>query len=268
VHYYFAIPNQNMSFSKSGNYVLKVYEDERQKTLVFTRRFMVAERAVRIEPRVVRPSVVSKSETHQEIDFIVDHRNFNIRNPLIEVKASVLQNGRWDNAIVGIPPQFARPGELSFDYQNRVVFEAGKEFRSLDMRSIRYPSGDIAAVEVFSDGIDITLGKDLKRSNQVYLQYQDLNGQYVVESTDMGDPELSSDYARVLFTLHSPTEYQDADVYILGSITEWQIKPDFRLTYNPRIQAYMGEALIKQGWYNYYYALAPRKGGPPSIQET
>jgi hypothetical protein len=268
VYYYFAIPNRNMSFSKSGNYLLKVYEDDREKTLVFVRRFMIAERVVQVLPQVVRPSMVSKGETHQEIDFFVNHRDLNIRNPLLEVKATVLQNGRWDNAVTGIIPLFSRPGEMSFDFQDKIVFEAGKEFRSLDLRSMRYPSGDVAAIEVFSDGIDITLGKDIKRSNQVYLQYQDLNGHFVIESADMGDQELSADYARALFTLHSPTEYADADVYLFGRITDWRVKPEFRLDYNRRIQAYMGEILLKQGWYNYYYVVVPRKGGPPSIQET
>jgi len=268
VHYFFALPNQDMSFSKSGNYVLKVYEDEDERTLVFTRRFMIVEPVFRLFPRVVRPSQVSKSDTHQEIDFLVTHKGIDIRNPLMEVQAAVLQNGRWDNAVTGIVPQFVRPEEMSFDYQNKIVFEAGKEFRPLDLRSFRYPSGDIANIEVYSDGIDITLGKDLKRANQVYLEYYDLNGQYVIESTDLGDPVLEADYARVLFTMDSPTEFEDADVYIQGSFSDWQLRPEFKMAYNYRIRAYVGEVLLKQGFYNYYYSLVPRKGGRPSIEDT
>ena len=268
VHYYFAIPNRDMDFSKSGNYVLKVYEDEDEKTLVFTRRFMIVEPLMRIIPRVVRTSQVSKSDTHQEIDFLVSHKGMDIRNPLMEVKASILQNGRWDNAITGVVPQFVRPEEMSFDYQNKIVFEAGKEFRNLDLRSFRYPSGDIAAIEVFSDGIDITLGKDMKRLNQVYLEYNDLNGNYVIESTDMGNPALEGDYAEVLFSLHSPTEYEGQDMYLFGGVTDWQLKPEFKMTYNQRIRAYVGEALFKQGFYSYYYVLAPQDGGAPVIQDT
>ena len=268
VHYYFAIPNQDMAFTKSGNYVLKVYDDEDERTLVFTRRFMIVEPVMRILPRVVRPSQVSKSDTHQEVDFLVSHKGIDIRNPLMEVKAAVLQNGRWDNAVTGMIPQFVRPEEMSFDYQNKIVFEAGKEFRSLDLRSYRYPSGDVANIQAYSDGFDITLGKDLKRTNQVYLQYLDLNGQYVIESTDMGDPMLESDYARVLFTLSSPTEFENADVYIQGSVSDWQPRPEFKMAYNYRIQAYVGEVLLKQGFYNYYYAVVPRDGGPASIEDT
>lgn len=268
VHYYFSIPNRDMFFTKSGNYILKVYEDEEEKTLVFTRRFMVVEPLMRVAPRVVRPSMVSKSDTHQEIDFLVAHQGIDIRNPLMEIKASVLQNGRWDNAVTLISPQFIRPFEMSFDYQNKIVFEAGKEFRTLDLRSFRYPSGDIAAIEVFPDGSDITLGRELKRVNQVYLQYLDLNGQYVIESTDLGDPVLESDYARVLFSLDSPTELEGEDVYLFGGLTEWQLKPEFKAAYNPRIRAYQTEALLKQGFYNYYYATVPRGTSDVFISDT
>lgn len=267
-HYYFTIPNRDMYLTKSGNYILKVYEDEDEKTLVFTRRFMVVEPMMRVLPRVVRPSIVSKSDTHQEIDFLVSHKGIDVRNPLTEVRAAVLQNGRWDNAVVGIPPQFIRPDEMSFDFQNRIVFEAGKEFRNLDLRSYRYPSGDVAAIEMYPDAIDITLGRDLKRVNQPYSQYLDLNGQYVIESTDLGDPMLQSDYARVLFSLNSATEYEEEDVYLIGGLTEWRISPEFRLSYNRRISAYQGEALLKQGYYNYLYAIVPRKGGAPSFLDT
>jgi hypothetical protein len=268
VHYYFAIPNRDMAFTRSGNYLLQVFEDEDEKKLVFTRRFLIVEPIMRIAPRVVRASVVSQSDTHQEIDFIVSHKGINIRNPMIDVKATVLQNGRWDNAITEIRPQFVRPEEMSFDYQNKIVFEAGKEFRNLDLRSFRYPSGDVAAIEVYTDGIDITLGKDLKRVNQVYVEFNDINGNFVIESTDLGDPKLESDYARVLFTLYSPTEFEDGDVYVLGALSEWQLKPECRMAYNPRISAYVGEVLLKQGFYNYYYAVAPRKGGAPSVTDT
>lgn len=268
VHYYFAIPNQDMAFTKSGNYVLKIYEDEDERTLVITRRFMIVESVMEIHPRVVRPSQVSKSDTHQEVDFLVLHKGIEIRNPLMEVQAAVLQNGRWDNAVTGVVPQFVRYEEMSFDYQNKFVFEAGKEFRPLDLRSFRYPSGDVANIEAYADGIDIVLGKDIKRVNQVYLQYLDLNGQYVIESTDMGDPALESDYANVLFTLSSPTEFENADVYIQGSFSDWQLRPEFKMAYNYRIQAYVGETLLKQGFYNYYYAVVPRNGGRPSIEDS
>ena len=95
--YSLSVPNADMRLTKSGNYLLKVYEDERRRKLVITRRFMVVEPLVRIAPRLVNPAGVGKIQTHQEIDFIVSHERVPIRAAQQEVRAVVLQNGRWDN---------------------------------------------------------------------------------------------------------------------------------------------------------------------------
>ena len=41
VHFNVTIPNEAVRWNKSGNYVLKVFEDNRNKTPVLTRRFIV-----------------------------------------------------------------------------------------------------------------------------------------------------------------------------------------------------------------------------------
>lgn len=267
-HFFMALPNNDMRPTKSGNYLLHVFDDEDERFPVITRRFVVVENIMQVAARLVRPSVVSKSNTHQEIDFQVAHPGIDVRNPRLEVSAFILQNGRWDNAVKNLKPLFVRGEELSFDYQDKVVFPAGKEFRPVDLRSFRYPSPEVANVESYPDGIDITLYKDDKRVLQPYFEYQDLDGRYFVETQDGSDPELQSDYASVLFTLYSPTEYDDADVFVFGAFTDWQLKPENQMVYNDRVNGYVADLFLKQGYYDYYYAVAPRDGGPPSIDDT
>jgi hypothetical protein len=268
VHYRLPIPNRDMRFTKSGNYLLKVYEDEDDRQLVITRRFMIVEPRVQVMPALVRTNKVHLMDTHHEIDFVVNHQNLPIRNPLVDVKAHVLQNGRWDNAITGLRPVFTRPGQLIFDFQNIVVFPAGKEFRPLDLRSFRYASENVANINRTPDGFDITLLKDPKRVKHAYLDIRDINGQFISESRDDNDNFLMTDYARVLFSLATPTEYHNSDVYLLGAMTEWLIKPEFKMVYNNRINAYVGAPLLKQGYYNYYYVEVPHDTGIPDISDT
>jgi hypothetical protein len=66
-HYWLTLPNQDMNFKISGNYLLKVYDDEDEKHLVLTRRFMVKENLVNVYGKAVRPARVDKITTHQEI---------------------------------------------------------------------------------------------------------------------------------------------------------------------------------------------------------
>jgi hypothetical protein len=205
--------------------------------------------------------MVGKSDTHQEIDFSVTHKGFDIRSPRTELSVTVLQNGRWDNAIQGLKPLFSRAEEQVFDYQNKVIFPAGKEFRYLDLRSLRYGTENIAQVEFINDRYEVTLYTDEKRSRGGYLEFEDINGNFVIDNFDDRDAVLESEYASVLFSLASPAEMYDYDIYLFGAFTEWLLKPEFKMVYNPAVNAYVGKAYLKQGYYNYMYAAVPKNGG-------
>lgn len=257
-HFELMIPNEDMSLTKSGNYLLKVYEDEGDKRLVITRRFMVLDSKVDIQARMVRPSQVSLSRTHQEIDFQVNYQRFPMRSPQQEVRATILQNGRWDNAVVNLPPMFNRLDELSFDHQNKVVFPAGKEFRYLDLRSVYYPSENISDIVAGEDIYEVVLYKDEKRFSMAYLNRRDLNGNFLIETLDQNNMDLSSNYANVLFSLYSPEPLYDYDVYLYGALTDWQIQEKFKMLYSDQLNGYVNKIVLKQGFYDYAYAVVPR----------
>ncbi|HMN89018.1 MAG TPA: DUF5103 domain-containing protein [Saprospiraceae bacterium] len=256
-HYEFFLPNRSMTWTKSGNYLLKIYEDERQKALAITRRFVVVEPIVRITPKMMRPNQVGKIRTHQEIDFVVDHQRLNIRAPLQEIRAVVLQNGRWDNAIGDLAPLFARGEQMIFDFQDRVIFPGGKEFRFIDFRTLRARNQQIASIERFDDTYEVVLHKDQKRSNQTYLQSRDVNGKFVIETFDQQDSDITANYADVFFSLYCPEPYYDHELYVFGAMSDWQLKPEFKMAYNPAINGYVVKVPLKQGFYDYAYARVP-----------
>ncbi len=258
VNYQLRLPNEDITWTKSGNYLLVVYDAERGRVPAFTRRFVVVEDLVRIQPDMVRPNAVSKNRTHQEIDFAVNHEYLEIRNPRSEVSATVLQNGRWDNAIEGLSPFIIKGNNLVFDYSDKIVFPAGKEFRYLDMRSLKFGSENIASIERYEDGYDVLLFKDNKRAERPTVFRNDLNGNYVIETTDQRDFDLSSDYANVLFSLYSPTVYDDYDLYVVGGFNGWQLGAENKMVYNNSVNGYVAKILLKQGYYDYAYALASK----------
>lgn len=270
-HYRLTLPNQDTRFTKSGNYMLFVYDDTYDRQLVLARRFVVVDPKVSIDPRVLRASQVSKFRTHQEIDFVVNHEQFKIQNPMAEVRATVLQNGRWGNAITDIPPKFIRSNALLFDHQDKVVFPGGKEFRFLDLRSLRLVSFNVYSVERTNDGFVVQLKFDEPRSGMAYTTFEDLNGNFVIETTDQPDNELSAEYADVVFYLKKDTPYQGSEVYLFGGLTDWTILPEYRMEYDEGLKAYVGQALLKQGYYDYGYATLPttdKKGQAPQPDMT
>ena len=259
--YSFSIPNSAMQWTKSGNYILVVFEKDRDYYPVITRRFIVAERAIPITPQLTRPAQPSKMRTHQEIDFSANFEEFPLRNPQQDVVAVVLQNGRWDSALDGIRPLFVRGDQLLFDYQNKIVFPATKEFRFLDLRSLRYISQNIANIERLPKRWEVTLMKDQPRSGQPYIEYVDLNGDFIIETQDQNN-QMAADYAQVLFTLYQPEPYHNQDVYLMGGLSNWQIDPRFKMEYNQAVNGYVLKRPLKQGFYNYMYGLVPMNTQP------
>lgn len=257
-HYTLYLPSENMQWTKSGNYLLHIYDDEDERMPAITRRFMVVDHRVTVQPRLLAPAMVSKMRTHHEIDFQVDYEKFPIRSPQQEIRAVVLQNGRWDNAISNLAPNFTRLSSIVFDYQDKVIFPAGKEFRPLDLRSLRSWPINIETIEAYRDRFEVLLAKDQKRTLTPFMTISDLNGRFVIETLDQNDFDLSGNYANVLFSLYCPEPLYDYDVYIFGALSDWNLKPEFKMAYNQSVNGYVGKVMLKQGYYDYVYAVAPR----------
>ena len=131
VHYSALFPNADFRITKSGNYILKVYEEDNPDQIILTRRFIVADSKVQITSNVNQADDVRDSRTNQQVNFTVDHRGMDISNGFSEIKVLVLQNFRWDNAISNLQPQFVRPDQLrSFTELIKILlFRTSKKFR-------------------------------------------------------------------------------------------------------------------------------------------
>jgi len=266
-NYQLRIPNQDLRWTISGNYLLKVYDITDEKKLAITRRFVVVDPLVRVIPNISYPSNVSKGRTHHEVDFYIDHKGFEIRNPQVAIKVVVMQNGRWDNAIKDLPPLFVKQEQIIYDYQDRITFPAGKEFRFADLRTFQYKTQSVSEIYESKDGFDVVLLPEESRINKGYLSDNDINGQFIVESLEERDYNLRSDYSSVLFTLKEGSPFHGSDVYVYGGLTDWELKEEFKMTYNDLINAYVTKTFLKQGFYNYVYAVVNREDKSIDLEE-
>ena len=274
-HYDLRIPNDDLNWKKSGNYVLSVFDEDGQ--VLLTRRFMVVDSKVRIEPEFVRPADASKYRTHHEIDFRIDPLNTRLVNPDMELTAVVLQNARWDNAITEIKHRFILGKYFVYDFQDQIVFPAGKEFRNIDITSVRYRTENVLEIQNYRDGITVLREKETPRPNKSPFTEIDLNGKFVIKTDDrfhnqrgpsglitttkrfasFGDAgihNLESEYVDVIFSLvvNQPLLH---DVYLFGQISDWKIQDRFRLQWDERLNGYLTKQHLKQGFYEYYYVV-------------
>ena len=263
-HYVVRLPNANMRWTKSGNYLLRIFEENDERTPVLERRFCVAEPAWRVEAEFVRPAQVSKQETHHEIDFRINYKDSRISNPMTEVQTVIMQNGRWDNAIGPLRPYATRNNELVYDYQDKIVFPAGREFRYFDISTFNNRSDRVRSILVNkNDQYEVTLETDRSRATSAVSFRSDLNGQFSIENQNPNQSLLQADYAWVLFSILQNAPLDGEDVYLFGEFTDWQPKPAFKMTYNEEAHAYWGEAFLKQGFYNYAYQVVSQPTSVP-----
>ena len=262
VNYQVELPNEQMRFKLSGNYVLVVFEDNDPEKVVLSRRFRVFENQVTIQGTVHRSTFDAFKGTSQEIDFSVYHPTFTISNPLQDVKVVLQQNNRWDNAITNLKPRFIRKGELDYEYDQGNVFEGGNEFRYFDIRTNSLNGENVESTEYFRPYYHKTLMVDQIRSNKKYSSYEEMNGKYSVESQDreINDPNTECDYAFVHFTLPMETPLVGGSVNVFGALTQWNINKGNEMTYNFDTGKYELTLLLKQGYYNYIYAYVSKGG--------
>jgi len=276
VHYDLYFPNDNMKLEASGNYLLVVYDEEGDAFPVITRRFMVYENTTSMSGRIMRPAQVSRIHTHQEVDVVANIKQLDVKGPMRELSLTVLQNGRWDNAVQGIAPNLLKPGRVDFNYQGRVSFQGGNEFRNLDIRSVQAPRSRMVSITNEGDFYAMMMEAETTRDNDTYVSYFDLNGDFVNYRFDrpvlqLADQVLQETFDRLRFDFNGEyvemtfvldTKFPlDRDVFVFGGLTEWQFKKDFRMVWNQNINAYVGRALVKQGFYNYHF-VTERKPDP------
>lgn len=264
-NYRVELPNDDIKWSKAGNYLLVIYEEDKETEPVIVRRFMVVNQTMTVRPQIGRTSMVSKLRSHQEVDFEIDHPGIEIRNPHEEIKVVVMQNGRWDNAITGLKPLFVREEKLVFDYQDRVVFPALKEFRNIDLRAKEMTNYKVLKVEQTTDEYDVYLRADRDRSALDYENYEDLNGKFFIESFRNRNSDLESEYANVHFSLHTPFELQSGSVYIFGALTDYKIDEKYKLSFDKDTELYGITLQLKQGFYDYMYAVHSKSNPVPDL---
>lgn len=266
-NYTLSFPNRDITLNKSGNYVLVVYNIDTDEVII-TRRFAVVEPIMQVVSEIKRPAQVSMIRTHQEIDFQVLHRGINIRSPRTEIKATIIKNNNWDSSIDDIRPVFIKPEKMVFDYQNKIVYPAVNEYRNLNIRTFRSRTESIFEIHDAGSYYDVYLRLDEPRRDLAYNFVRDLNGQFVIENLDFPDPNLESDYANIIFSLKVKRPFYDSDVYIVGLMNDLELKAENLMTYDETNQAYTGKVFLKQGFYNYYYAVVNRTTGEISYEET
>ena len=265
-HYKVHWDKESAPWTKSGNYILAVWDitgDE--KELAFTKRFLVVEPRVPIKIEHTLPLRTTSQRTHQGLEVSLDLDGLVLRRPREYVSITVLQNMRWDHFIPALRYQSYIGSTLAFDGPDQIVFPGLMEFRNMDIRTMKWRTKDVSALEMGEDTYQVILEKTTPRTYKNYIWNRDRNGTYYPENLDYrNNSNLRLEYVDVLFTLQAgPLEGKR--VYVTGGYWGWDTGDGMEMSYDASRSAYFLQARVKQGYYDYTYVVVDTKTGQKDI---
>ncbi|MCY7310534.1 MAG: DUF5103 domain-containing protein [Chitinophagaceae bacterium] len=274
-HYQAVIPERNSAPTKAGNYLLKVFLNDDASKLIFTKRLLVVNTKASVSALITQPFNGNFFRTHQRVQVSVNTTNAQITafSPQ-DIKVVVVQNNIWAAASVIDRPTIFRGNYFEYSDEENTTFAAGKEWRWIDLRSLRLMSERMDKLfdSDSSSRIDVYVKPDGERRQQLYVYYRDFNGIYTIENRD-NNPYWQSDYAWTHFTFIPPGNraYEGKSVYVFGELTNYEQNDDSKMIFNDEKGIYEKALYLKQGYYNYsYVTLTDKKqaGVQPSLENT
>ncbi len=251
VHYQYRFPNENMRVKYSGNYLLEVLDYETSE-LLFSVPFFVYEN-----------SGILQFETEElygmDPRYTVHHQPFAsyryprfIISPSMDLRVFFVQNRFWGRAREADEIDISEQGIFRAYLSRPESFVGVYEFRPLNLDPYDISRPDVVEIRSHTVPPRVYLFRDV-----VNL---DVNPRRRSPSL-FGTPSdtYTARYVDVHFELEIP-HMEDAGlpVYVYGPFNNWSIKEANRMEYQSETRSYTGRALIKEGQYDYKYALVDR----------
>ena len=259
-HYRLSFPNRfTKGFKVSGNYVLKILNDSRE--VIFTRKFILYEDVVSVPMQIKSARNVQVVDQKHNLEFSVVAGDVILQNPIQNIKILLLQNGLFNTAITNIKPMFTIGNNLIYKYDKETQFWAGNEFLFFDTKDVRVAANSIRRIDA-KGTYNSYLYTNHARANTEYTYFPDANGNFMVRNINANnnDNDVVADYTWVFFSLSVPSYFGSNDIYVSGWFNNFGLNAESKMDYNKEKGIYEKAIMVKQGFTNYMFTLADKKG--------
>ena len=261
VHYYnyqFMLPNADMDFLVSGNYLLTVYEQDDPDKILFQTRFSVCEGVVSVFPQVTSRTEVEYNNRFQQVSFEVRYKPNQIKDPYSELTCVVTQNSRQDNEVIVKRPMMVGVDHVTYDHNRDLIFPAGNEFRRFETVNAHNINMGVQSIRYYDPMYHAVLMADEPRAELQYLYDQTQFGRFTIRNAEAyGENALEADYMITHFTLDTNGKLNGGNVWLYGEFNEGYPASQAMMKYDAASGCYTADLLLKQGAYNYLYLWVP-----------
>ena len=255
-HYNISFPNNKCRPKISGNYRVTIYDENDEKHVVCRAYFMIVEPSMGVHLNVTTNTDIDINGKHQQVEMAVDYGNNIVSNPQTQIKTVVMQNNRWDNAVVNARPQYIKANGLQWIHCKDFIFDGGNEYRKFETLDVTHTTMGLESINWDGHNYHAWIWTDEPRPSYIYDK--DANGAFLIRNSDNIDNDVNSDYIITHFRLKSPQI--PYPIYINGFFTNDRFLPQYEMKWNEKNQQYEGELLLKQGYYSYQYLMMKPEG--------
>ena len=251
-HYKLKVPNQDVRITKSGNYILKIYDE--YGNIAFSRKFIVYESITTVPTQIKRLRNLKYIHTKQSVSFQVNPVTIQLNNPKNTVKTLIIQNNTLSTSINNLKAQYTIGSKLIFNYDEESSFWGGNEYLFFENKEIRSSNLNIRTFNLY-DIYHSYLFTDYPRFNNSYTYNPDINGGFLTTAINADDIDIEADYVNIHFYLKNGTPRPGESIYIVGGFNNYSMGPEYKMTYNRSSDSYELMLKLKQGFYNYKYVI-------------
>lgn len=250
-HYSLQIPNERCRPKLSGNYRLRVYDDDNGGRELLSACFMVVEPLATVGLTVSSNTDIDVNKAHQQVSMRVSYGSLRVTNPE-QIKTVVMQNRRTDTAVSSPKPQYVTPSGMMWEHCRELIFPAGNEYHKFEVLDVSHPSMGVERTE-WDDG-QYQVYPFVCTPRPAYLYDEDADGAFYIRNSDNIANDTESDYVYVHYRLKSD-EPAEGKVYVNGVWTDNHFTPEYELTYDPVERCYSATVRQKLGYYSYQFVL-------------
>lgn len=244
--YTYTFPNSSMGVTRSGNYMMEVY-NQADNRILFSMPFFVFEREGRVitqieelynlDERTLRHHQLFAGYTYDDPSAIAQ----------IDYQVKFVQNQFWGQARTADQQDFSESGLARFYLSRDYAFPGTFEFLKLDLQNL-----DQYSMQVVDIRQDITIPRVTLNRDIVNLRLSPSFQRLSPKNNPRSDRDAR--YALVRFQLDVPARERTSNpIYVVGGFNNFSIQQRNRMYFNTQTGYYTGEAIVKEGSYAYKY---------------